>query len=94
MIGTSNATPLTPYDTLNAGDNFGASVAVRKTQSTYQYVVAAPGKGKIYVFSQNASNNWVSTYCLSGAAPFGSAILASDVDGDGNDDLLVSAGSL
>jgi len=90
-VGTTPA-QLTPSA---KGGRFGAAVAVGKLKTGDSwYAVSAPGKGLVYVYRAAAATGpYTHVGCAKdsgGSTSFGDTIAAGDLDGDGNDELLVS----
>jgi len=71
------------------GAEFGRSLAVLRGDDSSILVVGSGGAAEVWFFRATATGV-ESLGCLSGAAEFGRALAAGDVDGDGLEDLAVS----
>ena len=66
--------------------SFGAAVAVMRQGSTRRFLVGAPEAAQLFVFDEAGQE----LGCLSGPARFARTLAAGDVDGNGEDDLVVA----
>ncbi len=66
--------------------DLGAALAVTRAAGVRRYAVAAPSAGKVFLFEEDGTL----AGCFSGAAGFGRSLAAGDVNGDGDDELLVA----
>lgn len=73
-----------------AGDEFGATLGVLVVASGHLLAVSSPDAGQIWFYRVNAGAA-DPIGCLEGEVGLGQVITAGDIDGDGEEDLLVSA---
>lgn len=78
---------VTPED---AGDDYGGALAVAKVENGHLVGIAAPDAAEVWLFFiEDAAVTELG--CLSGREGFGRSLTSGDVDGDGEQDLVIAA---
>jgi hypothetical protein len=77
------------------GERYGAAVAIAKGASGDLFIVSAPGVGRAFVFTIDASMPPVPSRvaCMTGEKGLGEALAVGDLDLDGLDDVLANDGA-
>lgn len=77
------------------GDRFGAQVAIARTKDGPVYLVAAPAIGKVFAYVGGTGPADPPTHvgCIGGNPGLGDTMVTGDVDGDGEDDVIVRDGT-
>lgn len=83
-------TPLDLATPENAGDDFGGAVAVAKVQSGHLVAVAAPEAAEVWLYHIEG-DEVTELGCLGGKDGFGRRLTSGDVDGDGEQDLVIAS---
>jgi hypothetical protein len=88
----SQTAPIEITDAVDTkGDQYGSAVAMARATGGPLFVVSAPGIGKIFAWTFDATAMTPKRVaCMSGEKTLGETLQAADLDGDGIDDIFAS----